>query len=183
MGERIIVLVDVSSLHAAFICSAARYEDAPPPRGGEFCLLGRSNVGKSSFVNHVLGNRRLARVSGRPGKTNLANFYRITEDMIWVDLPGYGYARTSHGERKRWSRLINDYCRQRPNLAGILWLLDFRHPGTRLDVEACRWLKSLQLPLLPIFTKCDKVPRSKRQKHLNEFERIFGFEGPFVLYS
>jgi GTP-binding protein len=176
-------LVDFRSLSATFLRSAARYEDMPEPRGGEFCVLGRSNVGKSSFLNHVLGNRRLARVSSKPGKTNLANFYRVTENVVWVDLPGYGYARTSHGEKKRWSRLIGDYCRQRPNLRGALWLLDFRHPGAKLDCEAWQWLRSLELPALPVLTKSDKVPRSRRDRHIMDFRRIFGIDGPFVLYS
>jgi GTP-binding protein len=176
-------LVDSTSLNATFLHSAATYGDMPQPKGREFCLLGRSNVGKSSFVNHVLANRRLARVSRVPGKTSLANFYRVTPEVIWVDLPGYGYARTSHGERKRWSRLIGDYCRDRSNLWGVLWLLDFRHPGTALDREACQWLQALELPVLPVLTKSDKVPRSKRRKQISEFRRIFGIEGALVPYS
>jgi len=87
-----------------FLCSAAFSKDFPLPQGEEYAIVGRSNVGKSSFLNHVLERQGLARTSRTPGKTSLANFYRVDETMVWVDLPGYGYARSSGSERERWSK-------------------------------------------------------------------------------
>ena len=144
-----------------FLHSAATAKDFPPLRGEEYAVFGRSNVGKSSFINHVLERRHLARTSRTPGKTSLANFYRVDATMVWVDLPGYGYARTSNGERERWSKLIRSYCEQRENLVGIIWLIDIRHPGTGADREAREWLDGLGLPMFPLLTKGDKVTRSQ----------------------
>lgn len=145
----------------AFICSAASPKDFPELTGEEYAVLGRSNVGKSSFISHVLERHGLARVSRKPGKTSLANFFRIDASMIWVDLPGYGYAKTSGSEKIRWGRLIRSYCEQRRNLAGILWLIDIRHPGVRADCEARKWIEQLRIPVFPVLTKSDKVSRQQ----------------------
>ncbi|MDO5577593.1 MAG: ribosome biogenesis GTP-binding protein YihA/YsxC [Fibrobacter sp.] len=129
--------------NVSFMISAANYTDIKPSNDEEYAILGRSNVGKSSFINHVLENRNLARISKKPGKTSLANFYRVDQQMVWVDLPGYGYAKVSGGERIRWSKLIASYCEKRKNLCGIIWLIDIRHIGAKADIEAYEWLKSL----------------------------------------
>lgn len=144
-----------------FIVSAASSKDFPELSGEEYAVLGRSNVGKSSFISHVLERHGLARVSRKPGKTSLANFYRIDDTMIWVDLPGYGYAKTSGSEKLRWSRLIRSYGEQRKNLAGILWLIDIRHPGVKADREAREWIAQLGVPVFVILTKADKVSRQQ----------------------
>lgn len=144
-----------------FLTSAASINDFPDPSGEEYAILGRSNVGKSSFVNHILERRGLAKTSRKPGKTSLANFFRIDPAMVWVDLPGYGYAKTSRSEKERWSGLIRDYCEWRENLAGILWLVDIRHPGVKTDLEARQWLERLGYPFFTILTKTDKLSRQK----------------------
>lgn len=144
-----------------FIQSAAHAKDLPSLQGEEFAFLGRSNVGKSSFINHVLECQGLARTSRTPGKTSLANFYRVDDTMVWVDLPGYGYARTSGSERQRWSELIRSYCTQRENLAGIIWLIDIRHPGVQADLEAREWLEELGKPFFTVLTKGDKITRQQ----------------------
>ncbi|MFP4417453.1 MAG: ribosome biogenesis GTP-binding protein YihA/YsxC [Chitinivibrionales bacterium] len=169
--------------NAEFLLSAATKKDFPEPSGAEYCLLGRSNVGKSSFINHVLENRKLAMVSKKPGKTSLANFFRITDDLFWVDLPGYGYAKTSKSEKMRWSKLIADYCTQRENLAGIIWLLDIRHPGTDADRQAHQWLRGLNLPFFPVFTKCDKIKRSKYREQSAHYHKLFNLPHQGVFYS
>ncbi len=143
----------------SLIVSAAFARDFPPPHGEEYAILGRSNVGKSSFINHVLGCRGLAHTSRTPGKTSLANFYGIGDNMVWVDLPGYGYARTSIGERQRWSELIRSYCEERENLYGAIWLIDIRHPGSEMDLQAREWLESIGLPFFTVLTKSDKLKR------------------------
>ncbi len=169
--------------NAAFVLSAATRKDFPKPVGTEYCILGRSNVGKSSFINHVMENRKLAMVSRKPGKTSLANFFRITPELFWVDLPGYGYAKTSKTEKVRWSKLIADYCSTRENLSGIIWLLDIRHPGTDADLQAYEWIRSLHLPFFPVFTKCDKIKRSKHKEQMKAFHKIFTLQHQGVCYS
>lgn len=168
---------------ATFILSAATIRDFPSPSGKEYAIMGRSNVGKSSFVNHVLANHNLARVSRKPGKTVLANFYKLDDIMTWVDLPGYGYARTSWKEKDRCSRLINDYCQNRENLCGIIWLLDIRHVGIKADREAYTWFSTLNLPLFPVMTKCDKLTVNKQKNQVKEFISFFRFTPPVVTYS
>lgn len=151
-----------------FLSSAAHLKDCPEPTLPEYAILGRSNVGKSSFINHVLEDKSLARTSKRPGKTSLANFYRIDQSMIWVDLPGYGYAKVSADEKARWSKLISDYCLKRDSLRGILWLIDIRHIGVAADIEAAQWLAKIDIPIFVVLTKADKLTRTQRH---NQFER------------
>ncbi|MCL2218595.1 MAG: ribosome biogenesis GTP-binding protein YihA/YsxC [Chitinispirillia bacterium] len=166
-----------------FVQSAAHFKELPAPAGEEYAVLGRSNVGKSTFINHALASGTLARVSKRPGKTTLANLYRLEKGLFWVDLPGYGFARASSAEKDRWGRLIADYCTRRDSLAGIIWLLDIRHPGIDADMEAHEWLGGIGLPVLPVLTKGDKLSRSAQKKHSAEFREIFGFEEEPVVYS
>ena len=166
-----------------FIKSAANFKDLPKLSGEEYAVLGRSNVGKSTFFNHVLASGAIARVSKRPGKTTLANFYKLGEGLFWVDLPGYGYAKACSSEKERWGKLIGDYCTKRDNLTGIIWLLDIRHPGVSADMEAFEWLGELKLPVMPVLTKGDKLSRTLRKKHCSQFREIFGFEEDPVIYS
>jgi GTP-binding protein len=168
---------------ARFIASAGKFSDLTPPSGDEYALVGRSNVGKSSFINHVCADHALARTSKRPGTTVCANLYRLDESTYWVDLPGYGYAQSRHNEKERWSQLSSDYCEQRENLKGIIWLVDIRHIGTAGDTDAYAWLRTLKKPILPLLTKADKLPRSAQRKQVDEFKRTFpGLVEP-VLYS
>jgi GTP-binding protein len=166
-----------------FIQSAAHFKELPAPAGEEYAILGRSNVGKSTFINHALASGALARVSKRPGKTTLANLYRLAEGLFWVDLPGYGYAKASAAEKDRWSKLIYDYCSKRDSLTGIIWLLDIRHPGIDADMEAHAWLGEIGLPVLPVLTKGDKLSRTMQKKHSLEFGEIFGFTETPIVYS
>jgi GTP-binding protein len=166
-----------------FVASAAHFKELPAPAGEEYAVLGRSNVGKSTFINHSLAQGAQARVSKRPGKTTLANLYKLDGGLFWVDLPGYGYAEASGAEKDRWSKLIADYCGKRDNLAGIIWLLDIRHPGAKADMEAHNWLAGLGRPVLPILTKGDKLSRSQQKRQVSEFRKVFGFGEEPVIYS
>lgn len=170
-------------MNAHFITSAAHFKELPAPTVQEYAILGRSNVGKSSFINHVLENKNLARTSKKPGKTSLANFFYIDESMIWVDLPGYGYAKVCRDEKKRWSKLINDYCTKRTSLAGILWLIDIRHIGTSADLEAAQWLISLSIPVFVVLTKGDKLTRNQCQKQMERAKIFTNCAGNPVIYS
>jgi GTP-binding protein len=140
-------------------------------------------VGKSSFINHVFGDYGLARVSRKPGKTTLANYFKISDGSIWVDLPGYGYARAAKGEQARWGALIEDYCEKRQNLKGGLWLLDVRHPGLDIDNVARKWFARRRLPLLPILMKCDKVTSEGLKRQMALFVKAFGLKEPPASYS
>jgi GTP-binding protein len=168
---------------ARYFHSAGYPSEFPEVSENEYCLLGRSNVGKSSFINHVLGNKTLAYVSKKPGKTKLANFFFIDDAIIWVDLPGYGYAKASRSEKNRCSGLISDYCTKRENLAGIIWFLDIRHIGIKADVEAYRWLHQLSQPVFPIITKVDKFSQNKRKKQIQEIEEYYNLNPPTCTYS
>jgi GTP-binding protein len=170
-------------LSAEFLSSAAQYADIPKSVPREFCVLGRSNVGKSSFINHVFGNSGLARVSKTPGKTTLANFYKVSDGSIWADMPGYGYAERAKTEQVRWSRLIADYCENRENLKGVILLCDLRHPGLAIDKEAFSWLASLSLPVLGVLTKADKLPRREQHENMQRYRQEFGFAGDPIPYS
>jgi GTP-binding protein len=125
----------------------------------EIAFIGRSNVGKSSLLNALVGRPGLARVSGTPGKTTLLNFYRMPE-LYLVDLPGYGFARASKSDRAGYRKLVSGYLRTRETLAGIVWLLDIRHDPSREDLEMQELLVQSGRPVLATFTKADKLTRS-----------------------
>jgi|WetSurMetagenome_2_1015567.scaffolds.fasta_scaffold201308_2 GTP-binding protein len=170
-------------IQARFVCSAAHYDQLPAPQGDEFCLMGRSNVGKSSFINHVLEARGLAHVSKRPGKTTCANVYQISDGTAWIDLPGYGFALAPKDEKIRWNRLIEEYCEKRQSLMGCIWLLDVRHVGLAADIIAYRWFAARGMPLFPVLTKCDKVSKNELSKRVCAFAEAFGISTKPVCYS
>lgn len=168
---------------AAYTGSFGSYQDLPAVKGLEFCVLGRSNVGKSSFINRVFGDNALAKVSKKPGKTVCANIYQLDNGMRFVDLPGYGYAKTAVTESMRIVRLIREYCEQRTGLTGVIWLLDIRHVGTDADNDAFNWLRALNRPILPVLTKADKLGRSEQNRQCGEFSRHFTFAVPPLPFS
>jgi GTP-binding protein len=177
------IKTDRKRLDAVFISSSALYEQLPAPSGEEFAILGRSNVGKSSFINHVLEKNNLAKTSKTPGKTALANLFQVDSGMVWIDLPGYGYARAPGEEKDKWSKLIAKICEKRESLAGIIWLIDIRHIGVKADVVAYEWLQSTGRPLFPILTKADKLPSSQKKQHFKAAIDFFKFQSEPVLYS
>jgi GTP-binding protein len=144
-----------------------RVEPALP----EIAFIGRSNVGKSSLLNSLVGRAGLARVSGSPGKTTLLNFYRLPE-LYLVDLPGYGFARASKGQRAGYQKLITRYLRTRDSLAGVVWLLDIRHQPSKEDREMQELLRESGRPVLAVFTKADKLTRSAVGVRQRELARI-----------
>jgi GTP-binding protein len=141
----------------------------------EIAFIGRSNVGKSSLLNALVGRPGLARVSGSPGKTTLLNFYRAPGFYL-VDLPGYGFARASKGARAGYRKLVTGYLRTRPSLAGIVWLLDIRHQPSADDLDMQRLLAESGCAVLAVFTKADKLTRSGLPARATELAEALGLQ-------
>ncbi|MDD4690941.1 MAG: ribosome biogenesis GTP-binding protein YihA/YsxC [Eubacterium aggregans] len=151
--------------------SEAQYpQDALP----EIVLLGRSNVGKSSFINTLINRKGLARTSSQPGKTQTMNFYQINDTFRFVDMPGYGYARVSKTEREKWGRMIEDYLQNRENMALIIQLVDSRHEPTEDDKLMYDWLVYYGLDPIVIATKADKISKTRQKKALDNIAKTLG---------
>jgi GTP-binding protein len=148
------------------VISAVKPEQYPETDIPEFALAGRSNVGKSSFINKMLNRRGLARISSKPGKTQTLNFYLINEGLHFVDVPGYGYAKVSKSERAAWGKMIETYLTTRKQLKAVVQIVDLRHPPTKDDVSMYDFLKHYDIPCIIIATKADKIPKGKWQKHI-----------------
>ena len=141
---------------SVYVISSPDYTQCPKPDRPEYAFIGRSNVGKSSLINMITNNERLAKTSGTPGKTQLINHFNINDAWYIVDLPGYGYAKRSMSERKKWEIMIEDYLRKRENLVTVFILIDSRHSPQKIDLEFVNKLGKWQVPFCLVFTKADK---------------------------
>lgn len=148
-----------------FVTSAVRRSQYPTDKKPEFLLVGRSNVGKSSFINTLVNRKNLARISAIPGKTQTLNFYLINESFYLVDVPGYGFAKVSKGLKNKFGLIIEDYLKERDNLKMVFMLIDFRHKPTNDDVLMYDYLKYYNIPVTIIATKCDKVSKNSYDKN------------------
>ena len=146
---------------------AVRISQYPEDKKGEFLILGRSNVGKSSFINSVLGRKNLAYTSAKPGKTQTLNFYGINNKFYFIDVPGYGFAATSKENRHKFGMMIEEYLETREELKRVFMLIDFRHKPTEDDLLMYNFLKYYNVPVTIVATKADKVGGSKKNKNLN----------------
>ena len=151
-----------------FLTSVASIRGLPADRGREVAFAGRSNAGKSSAINALTGRRHLARTSRTPGRTRLVNFFELDEERRLVDLPGYGYARVPRSMSREWGALVGKYLESRESLAGVVVLMDIRHPLTELDATLLDWCRAADLPALAVLTKADKLARSRRAAALAE---------------
>jgi GTP-binding protein len=147
---------------AEFLLSAGRVDQFPRGAWPEIGFAGRSNVGKSSMINRLLSRRNLAHTSSTPGRTRTINFYQVNDQFLFVDLPGYGYAKVSRALKEAWWNLVESYLAQRPQLRGVIHILDARHPPTPLDRELQAFLNAVPVPSLVVLTKADKVSRARR---------------------
>lgn len=137
----------------------------------EIAFAGRSNVGKSSFINSMINRTNLARTSSKPGKTRTINFYIINDSFRFVDLPGYGYAIASKAEKEKWRQIIEKYLNTRENLKDVVLLVDIRHEPADLDLMMYQWIKAFGYTGIVIATKADKISRGKIQKHINVIKK------------
>lgn len=152
--------------NSEYAVSAVREDQYPKDELPELAMAGRSNVGKSSLINTFVNRKNLARTSSQPGKTQTLNFYRVNDEFFLVDVPGYGYARVSQKKRQEFGEMIQDYLETRANLEGILILVDGRHEPTKDDIAMYQYAQYLNIPILVVATKIDKVKRNQRNKSI-----------------
>ncbi|MFZ5597803.1 MAG: ribosome biogenesis GTP-binding protein YihA/YsxC [Bacillota bacterium] len=170
---------------AEFVKSAVSLKDCPAGELPEIALAGRSNVGKSSFLNRMVNRKSLARTSNTPGRTRLINYFLINGAFYIVDLPGYGYARVPRAMRMEWGRNIQEYLEKRKSLSGVVQLLDIRHRPTEMDVQLYRWLEQSAVPVIAAATKADKVSKNQARNQLKLIRDTLGLEksSPLVAFS
>ncbi|QLG38767.1 MULTISPECIES: ribosome biogenesis GTP-binding protein YihA/YsxC [unclassified Paenibacillus] len=149
-----------------FIISAVRPEQYPEDGLPEIALAGRSNVGKSSLINRLINRKNLARTSSTPGKTQQLNYYKINQDLYFVDFPGYGYAKVSKEQRFAWGKMMEKYLLGREELKLVMQMVDMRHEPSKDDKMMNEWLRHHGLPLVVVATKMDKIPKTRRAKHI-----------------
>ena len=172
---------------AIFAKTSAKVEDCPKPVMPEYAFIGRSNVGKSSIINMLCNNNKLAHTSATPGKTKIINHFLINDNWYLVDLPGYGYAKTSKTVRGEFEKMITDYITKRQNLVCLFVLVDYRLPLQQIDAEFMEWLGQKNIPFCIIFTKADKLSKSELKKNLDNYllkvSYIFEDEPNYIITS
>ncbi|WP_270206557.1 ribosome biogenesis GTP-binding protein YihA/YsxC [Streptococcus anginosus] len=177
--------MEINTHNAEILLSAANKSHYPQDEIPEIALAGRSNVGKSSFINTLLNRKNLARTSGKPGKTQLLNFFNIDDKLRFVDVPGYGYAKVSKTERAKWGKMIEEYLTSRENLRAVVSLVDFRHEPSADDVQMYEFLKYYEIPVIVVATKADKIPRGKWNKNESVIKKKLDFDkdDDFIVFS
>ncbi len=148
-----------------FLLSVHSLKQLPEPTLPEIAFAGRSNVGKSSLINTLVGRKAMVKVSGKPGKTQGLNFFEVQGSAYFVDLPGYGYAKVSKGMQSGWQTLITSYLETRSTLSCVVVIMDLRHGAKAQDGQLIAWLQQNKIPFLPVYTKADKLSGNARQKH------------------
>ncbi len=152
------------------IISATRRSQYPEGNLPEFIMLGRSNVGKSSFINTICGRKNIAYISSKPGKTSTINFYIVDNKFYLVDVPGYGYADTSKDEIRKFGLMVEEYLKKREELKRVFLLIDFRHKPTNDDILMYNFLKYYQIPVTIVATKADKLSNNERARNLKSLK-------------
>lgn len=169
------------SLDGKFLISAAKLSQCPDYGLPEIALLGRSNVGKSSFINTLANNRKLAKTSNTPGKTRLINFFNFANDFIITDLPGYGYAKVSHGMKDEWQKNLETYLLKREQIVKMVQFVDARHEIQKNDFQMREWINHNELPIVTVLSKVDLVKQNDLNKRIKEVKASFG--GDVLLFS
>ena len=166
----------MKQLNADFIISAEKLSQCPDFPFPEFPLLGRSNVGKSSFINALCNNKKLAKTSNTPGKTRLINFFNFSDKFMVADLPGYGYAKVSKEAQARWQKYLEEYLLNRKQIKSLIQFIDARHEIQKNDLQMREWVEAYNLPIFTVLTKIDYVPRSKQQSVIAHVKKSFSGE-------
>lgn len=171
--------------NAEIVISAVAPKQYPESQLPEIALAGRSNVGKSSFINTLINRKNLARTSSKPGKTQTLNFYLIENSLYFVDVPGYGYAKVSKTERAKWGEMIETYITSREQLRAVVSLVDMRHDPSVEDIQMYEFLKYYNIPVIVVATKADKIPRGKWNKHTSSIKKKLDFDAndDFIIFS
>ena len=157
--------------NAIFISSSTDHKKCPDTGLPEYAFIGRSNVGKSSLINMLVNNKKLARISSTPGKTQLINHFLVNERWYLVDLPGYGWAKVSKVKKASWGKMITNYLLQRQQLVCLFILIDSRLPPQKIDIDFIEWVGVNRIPFALIFTKADKESANKIQKNMSIFRK------------
>lgn len=180
----------VSFSEAHFVTSAVKASQFPSFQDGkgepwpEIAAAGRSNVGKSTLINHLMRRRKLAKTSQTPGKTQLINFFSVDDQLLFTDLPGYGFAQVPEPVRRQWGKMIEGYVEQRKSLKVILFLLDIRRLPNQDDLQLLEWLEYHNKSVILVLTKADKIPKTKRKAQIMKILKAFdGNHLPYVPYS
>ncbi len=172
--------------HSRFILSAPTLAHCPPPDRPEFCLAGRSNVGKSSLVNALTNRKKLAKTSNVPGKTREMNYFMMDESWYLVDLPGYGYAKVSKTEQQRWGKAMEEYLLNRKTLNLVILIIDIRHGPQSSDLDMMYWLATNETPFALCLNKSDKLTQTKieyARQQLDVFQKEMNIEVPVAVVS
>lgn len=163
-------------MNAKFVISAEKLSQCPDFKLPEFPLLGRSNVGKSSFINGLANNKKLARTSNTPGKTRLINFFDFSDKFMIADLPGYGYAKVSAEAQNKWQKYLEEYLLKREQITSLVQLIDARHEIQKNDFQMREWVLTYDLPIITVVTKIDCISKNKIQSTIAHVKREFGGE-------
>jgi len=166
---------------ASFVISAVSNAQYPKDNLPEIALAGRSNVGKSSFINTLINRKNLVRTSSKPGKTRTLNFYHINDAFYFVDVPGYGYAKVSKTERNKWGQMIEEYIETRESLRVVVLILDIRHEPSKEDLQMINYLRYYEIPILIIATKMDKISKTKQLQYVNKMNKYLEDESIEVI--
>ena len=168
--------ININPNNIELIISAVQEAQYPETNLSEVALSGRSNVGKSTFINSMIGRKNMARTSQQPGKTQTLNFYNIDNQLVFVDVPGYGYAKVSKKQREAFGKMIEKYISQREELKLVIQLVDLRHNPTEDDILMYNYLKYYEIPTFVVATKEDKIAKGKVQKHLANIQQKLEME-------
>ena len=168
---------------AEFVKGIVKMDQLPEDHLPQIAFAGRSNVGKSSLLNALLGRKNLVKVSGNPGKTREINLFNINDTFYFADLPGVGYAKISKTYRAQISRMLNNYLEKCESLTGLVYLVDIKTAGTSLDIETFNNLRSHEIPMMIVVTKMDKLKQKERKKQLDLIQKKFKLEAPPLCVS
>ena len=165
---------NIKFLNAKFVISAEKLSQCPKFNLPEYPLLGRSNVGKSSFINGLANHKKLSKTSNTPGKTRLINFFDFSGKFMIADLPGYGYAKVSKEAQNRWQKYLEEYLLKREEISTLVQLIDGRHEIQKNDYQMREWVMAYNLPIITVVTKMDYVPKNKALNVIKYVEKEFG---------